>query len=222
MNEQRSSQGAPPPADPHVSSTVLYMSVSVDGFIAGPNEDRNNPLGDDGIRLHSWFPPGVERGSPDARHPLEGVNGQIFDEVFATGAIVAGPGTFEPAGGWGGDHHDGRPIFIYSRSEPGIDISAWPLVTYHRDIETAMTLAKEAAGGADVLVHGAGVTQAALESGLLDELELHIVPVLLGQGRRLFDGLDPEQIELERVRTLEGEHGVTHLRYRVVIRGHVR
>ena len=107
------------------------------------------------------------------------------------------------------------PIFIYSRHEPRIDISGWPLVTYADSVEAAISAAKEAAGKKDVSVHGAAVTQVALAAGLLDELELHVVPVLLGQGRRLFDGLDPEHIELDRIRVLEGEHGVTHLRYRV-------
>lgn len=134
---------------------------------------------------------------------------------MATGAVVAGAGTSEPAGGWDGDHHDGVPIFIYSRHEPGIDIGSWPLVTYVTDVESAMTRAKQAAGDRNVLVHGAAVNQLALMTGVLDELELHVVPVLLGQGRRLFDHLDPQHIKLERVRTLEGEHGVTHLRYRV-------
>jgi dihydrofolate reductase len=200
----------------HMASTVLYMSVSLDGFIAGPNESwDDNPLGDDGGYLHGWFPAGVTPGDATSRHPSESINRQIFDELNATGAIVAGAGTFEPAGGWGGDHHDGVPIFIYSRHEPRIDISGWPLVTYVTDVETAMTGAKEAAGEKEVSVHGAAVAQLALAAGVLDELELHVVPVLLGQGRRLFDGLDPEHIELERVRVLEGEHGVTHLRYRV-------
>jgi dihydrofolate reductase len=130
----------------------------------------------------------------------------------STGAVVAGRGTFEPAGGWGGDHHDGVPIWVYSRREPGIDVSQWPLVTYVDDIRTAMTEAKKAANEKDVLVHGAAV---ALAAGLLDELEIHLVPVLFGQGRRLFEGLDPAQIELERIRTLEGEDGVTHMHYRV-------
>ena len=83
------------------------------------------------------------------------------------------------------------------------------------DVTTAMTAAKEAAGDRDVLVHGAGTAQVALAAGVLDELELHVIPVLFGQGRRLFEGLDPEQIELERTRILEGEGGVTHMRYRV-------
>jgi dihydrofolate reductase len=199
-----------------MASTVLYMSISLDGFIAGPNESwDDNPLGDDGGYLHGWFPAGVTGGSATSRQPSEVVNRLIFDELFATGAIVAGAGTFEPAGGWGGDHHDGVPIFIYSRHEPQIDISGWPLVTYVTDVETAMARAEEAAGDKEVSVHGAVVAQLALAAGVLDELELHVVPVLLGQGRRLFDGLDGEHIELERVRVLEGERGVTHLRYRV-------
>jgi dihydrofolate reductase len=167
------------------------------------------------VSLVGWFRAGVMPGDAAPRHPSEGINSQIFAELNTTGAIVAGAGTFEPAGGWGGDHHDGVPIFIYSRHEPRIDISGWPLVTYVSDIELAMTSAKQAAGEKDVSVHGAAVAQLALAAGVLDELELHVVPVLLGQGRRLFDGLGPEHIELERVRVLEGERGVTHLRYRV-------
>jgi dihydrofolate reductase len=134
---------------------------------------------------------------------------------MATGAIVAGRGTFEPAGGWGGDHHDGVPIWVLSRRAPGIDVSQWPLVTYVNDVRTAMSEAKQAAGDKNVLVHGAGTAQLAVAAGVLDELEIHLVPVLLGQGRRLFDNLDPGHTELERTRILEGEAGVTHLHYRV-------
>jgi dihydrofolate reductase len=198
-----------------VSATVLYMSVSLDGFIAGPNEGPGNGLGDGGLRLHEWFTQGGDV-DVEAIRRSGGVNGQIVDEFLSTGATVAGRGTFEPAGGWGGDHHDGVPIFIYSRQEPGIDISDWPLVTYVDDVTTAMTRAKEAAGDRNVLVHGAAVAQLALAAGVLDELELHVVPVLFGQGRGLFDNLDPEQIELERTRVLEGENGVTHMHYRII------
>ena len=197
-----------------MSATVLDMSISLDGFIAGPNEGPSNGLGDGGHRLHEWFLP-----SPDANHQRigrpAGVNGQLFDEMLATGAVVAGRGTFEPAGGWGGNHHDGVPIFILYRRSPGIDIGQWPLVTPVDDVASAMAQAKEAAGPKDVLVHGAGVARLALAAGVLDELELHVVPVLFGQGRRLFDGLAAEQIELERTRVIEGENGITHLRYRV-------
>jgi len=132
-----------------------------------------------------------------------------------TGAVVAGRGTFEPADGWGGDHHDGVPIWILSRQPPGIDVNQWPLVTYVDNIKTAMTEAKRAASEKNVLVHGAATAQLALTAGLLDELELHVVPVLLGQGRRMFDNLGPEHIELQRTRILEGEDGVTHMHYHV-------
>lgn len=193
-----------------MSATVLYMSMSLDGFIAGPNEGPGNGLGDGGPRLHEWcLGADYKTGGPAS------VNGQVVDEFLATGAVVAGRGTFEPAGGWGGDHHDGVPIFVFSRREPGIDVGQWPLVTYVNDVKTAMTEAKRAAGEKNVMVHGAATAQLALAAGLLDELEIHLVPVLLGQGRRLFDNLDAEHVELERTRTLEGEGGVTHLHYRV-------
>jgi dihydrofolate reductase len=198
-----------------VSATVLYMSMSLDGFIAGPNEGPGNGLGDGGIRLHEWFM--TDKGDLDLEAVRRSgrVNGKVVDEFMSTGAVVAGRGTFEPAGGWGGDHHDGVPIFIVARGEPGIDVSHWPLVSYVDDVTTAMTRAKDAAGEKNVLVHGAGIARLALAAGVLDEVELHVIPVLFGQGRRLFEGLAAEQIELERTRMLEGENGVTHMHYRI-------
>ena len=191
------------------------MSVSLDGFIAGPNDEQENALGDGGHRLHEWLLP---EGGDDL--DLEGlrrsgtVNGQIVDEFLSTGALVIGRRTFEFAGGFNGDHHDGIPVFIVGRQKLGIDISDWNF-TYLDDITQAMTLAKEAGGDKNVMVHGAALTRLALAAGVLDELELHVVPVLLGQGRPLFEGLDPKQIQLERTRVLEGEAGVTHMHYRV-------
>jgi dihydrofolate reductase len=193
-------------------STVLYMSMSLDGFIAGPNEGPDNGLGDGGHRLHEWVPMDGDAHPGAISGRLTGVNRQVVEEFMATGAIVAGRGTFEPAGGWGGDHHDGAPIFILTRD--GSQLRQWPLVTYVSDVTTAMTEAKRAAGDKNVLVHGAGTAQLALAAGVLDEIEIHLIPVLLGQGRRLFDNLSPEHIELERIRVLEGD-GVTHMRYRV-------
>jgi dihydrofolate reductase len=195
-------------------ATILNMSMSLDGFIAGPNERPDNGLGDGGHRLHEWAFTGA-----DADHERferrAGVNGGVFDELMMTGAVVAGRGTVEPAGFWGGDHHDGVPIFVLSRRQPDGEAGRWPLVTFVDDVTSAMTRAKQAAGGRDVLVHGAGTARLALAAGVLDELELHLIPVLFGQGRRLFEGLAAEQIELERTRVLEGEGGVTHVRYRV-------
>ncbi len=192
------------------SATVLYMSMSLDGFITGPNDDRGNGLGDDGHRLHDWLADGTDPVS----HRPSGVSGDVFDELMATGAVVAGRRTFEIAGGWSGDHHDGVPIFVLTRRPPDRGAPDWPLVTYVTDVATAMARAKAAAGDRNVLVHGARTAQLALAAGVLDELEIHQIPVLLGQGRRLFDHLGPDHIELELARIVDAP-GVTHLRYLV-------
>jgi dihydrofolate reductase len=198
-----------------MSSTVLYMSMSLDGFITGPNDSPDNGLGDGGERLHEWVLPGGREDHKTVVARLQGVNRQIYDEFMSTGAVLAGRGTFEPAGGWGGDHHDGVPIYILSRN-PAPDWAAnWPAVHYVSDLKDAVRDAKHAAGDKNVLVHGSGITQRAIAAGLLDELEIHLVPILMGEGRRLFENLGVNQRELERIRVLEGEGGVTHLRYRV-------
>src|SRR4249919_265401 len=157
-----------------MSATVLYMSMSLDGFIAGPNERPDNGLGDGGHRLHEWALTGANADHKEVAHPT-GVNGEVFDELMATGAVVAGRGTFEPAGGWGGDHHDGVPIYILSRNPAPAWAADWPLVHYVSDLAAAMRNAKRAAGDKNVLVHGAGIAQRALPAGLLDEIEIHLV-----------------------------------------------
>ena len=198
-----------------MSSTVLYMSMSLDGFITGPNEGPDNGLGDGGERLHEW----VFQGSGD--HPREavgglgGVNSRIVNEFMSTGAVITGRGTFEAADGWGGDHHDGVPIYVLSRNPAPAWAAEWPAVHYVSDLEAAVRDAKHAAGDKNVLVHGAGIAQRMLTAGLLDDLEIHLVPVLLGEGRRLFEHLGVEHRELERIRVLEGEGDVIHLHYRV-------
>ena len=198
-----------------MSSTVLYMSMSLDGFITGPNASADNALGDGGHRLHQWVLPDGGDDLEAAVARLQGANRQIVDEFMSTGAVVAGRGTFEPAGGWGGDHHDGVPIYILSRNPAPAWAAGWSAVHYVSSLEAAMGAAKEAAGDKNVLVHGSSIAQRALTAGLLDEIEIHLVPILLGEGRRLFEHLGVEQRELERIRVLEGEGGVVHLRYRV-------
>ena len=188
-----------------MSSTVLYMSMSLDGFIAGPNVRPDNGLGDNGQRLHDWVLPVVEGSA----------NRQIYDELMATGAVVAGRRTFEPAGGWNGDHHGGVPIYILSRHAAPAWAADWPLVHYVDSLEGAMRAARQAAGDRNVLVHGSSIAQWAIAAGLLDELEIQLIPVLLGEGLRLFEHLGAQQRELDRVRVLEGHGGVTHLRYRI-------
>jgi dihydrofolate reductase len=198
-----------------MSSTVLYMSMSLDGFVAGPNERPDNGLGDGGGRLHEWIFAGAPTDQGGVPGRPAGVNGEVMDEVMATGAVVAGRGTVEPADYWGGDHHDGVPIFILSRHKTDADAAQWPLVTYVSDVETAMASAKQAAGEKDVMVHGVGTAQLALAAGVLDEIQIHLVPVLLGEGRRLFEHLGTDHIELDPIRVVDGP-GVTHLRYRVL------
>jgi dihydrofolate reductase len=165
-----------------MSATVLYMSTSLDGFVAGPNETMDNGLGDGGKRLVEWEM-ATDEYDTDVQAALRsgGVNGKVIHEFMSTGAVVAGRGTFEPAGGWGGDHHDGVPIFILTRHDPS-ELKHWPLVTYMSDVKDAMSRAKDAAGEKNVLVHGAGVAQLALGAGVLDEIELHVVPVLSVKG----------------------------------------
>jgi dihydrofolate reductase len=191
-----------------MSKSILDVSVSLDGFVCGPNETPDNGLGDNGGRLHWWFGQAAEN-DPD------GINAAVVDEFRKTGAVVAGRGTVEPAGWWKGDHHDGVPIFILTRTKTPADVEQWPLITVLDDAAEAITRAKEAAGDRDVLVHGVGCATAALSAGVLDEVQLHLVPTILGEGRRLFEGIGAEPHEFELIRNIEGP-GVTHLRYRVV------
>jgi dihydrofolate reductase len=182
----------------------LYMSVSVDGYIAGPDDRPGQELGRNGGRLFNWL---------DDRMS-EGVNGQVYAEALATGALISGRRTYELAGRWQGDHHDGVPIHVLTHH---IDPADEPpgSAKYYTDVNACAVEAREAAGDRAVMVHGASAAQALLAAGQLDELELHVVPVLLGDGRRLFEPAGYGSIELELVRRLEGRD-VTHLRYRVV------
>ena len=139
--------------------------------------------------------------------------GQLIDEYNATGAVLAGRRTVEIVDHWGGDHH-GVPMFVPSHRSPGPSAANYPLVTYVTDgIASAMAQAKAAAGDRDVMVHGAYTAQRALEAGVLDELQIHQIPVLLGRGRRQFDVL-PARVELEIVRVIDTPDA-THIRYRV-------
>jgi len=199
-----------------MAASVLYMSMSADGFITGPNARPDNGLGDQGQHLHDWAFPGAAGGDFEAAEArLNGANRQVWDEMMATGAVIAGRNTFEPAGGWNGDHHDGVEIFIVSRHAAPDWVRQWKNVHYIDDLGMAMREAKAAAGPRNVMMHGGKtLVPMALKAGLLDELMLHQVPFLLGDGTRLFDGLGFGLRQLERLRVLEGE-GVTHLHYRV-------
>jgi dihydrofolate reductase len=191
-----------------VTASVLYMSMSLDGYIAGPHDDLDNPFGDHGQRLHDWFV------APDGEFfRPSGSAGLLMDEWNATGAVLVGRRTAEFVDHWGGDHH-GVPIFVPSHRPPGPSVADYPSVTYVTDgISSAMAQAKAAAGDRNVMVHGAYTAQQALEVGVLDELQIHQIPVLFGGGRRLFEEL-PSRIELEIVRVIDTPEA-THIRYRV-------
>src|SRR6266516_3340591 len=184
------------------------MSMSLDGYIAGPNDGPGNPGGDRFMRLHEWFV------TPDGEFfRPSGPAGELIDEINATGAVLVGRRLAEFVDHWGGDHH-GVPIFVVSHRPPGPSVANYPLVTYVNDgIVSAMAQAKAAAGDQIVLVHGGYTAQRALEAGVLDELQIHQIPVLFGGGRRLFEVL-PSRIELEIVRVIDTQEA-THIRYRV-------
>jgi dihydrofolate reductase len=189
-----------------VSASVLYMSMSLDGYIAGPSDEPDNPGGDGFMRLHEWLADG-ESGRPP------GPAGEMYEEMEATGAVLVGRRTAEQAGHYNGNHH-GVPIVVVSRRPAPSSVASYPSVTYVTGgIESAMAQAKAAAGDRDVLVHGAYTAQRALQAGVLDELQIHQIPVLFGLGRRLFDVL-PSRVELEIVKVIDTPEA-THIRYRV-------
>ena len=198
-----------------MSKSVLYMSMSLDGYIAGPNDQPGNPGGDDFMRLHEWYGFASDAAPTAETANASGIGSQFLDEIKRTGAVLSGRDTVEQVDHWGGDHHDGVPIFVPSHRPPGPSVAKYPLVTYVADgIASAMAQAKAAAGDRNVLVHGAYTAQAALAAGVLDELQIHQVPVLFGGGRRLFDVL-AGRVELEIVRVIDTPEA-THIRYRIV------
>lgn len=191
-----------------MAASVLYMSMSVDGYIAGLDDGPDNPGGGVVERLHEWY-----FGEDGESVPPSGPGREFHDELIATGAVLAGRRTVEQVDHWGGDAH-GVPIVVVSHRPPPPSVADLPLVTYANDgIEDAMARAKAAAGDGDVFVIGAVVAQRALAAGVLDEIQIHQIPVLLGGGRRLFDVL-PSRIELEVVRVSDTPEA-THIRYRV-------
>ena len=192
----------------------LTMAMSLDGFITGPNDDAQNPAGINGMRLMDWLD-GVETGrrSPEDYRPSDPVSQRVFDEAMASGAVIAGRRTGDFAGYWGGDHYNGDPIFVPIHEPPAEN----PFERVHfvtEGIEACVEQARAAAGDRDVMLHGAYTAQECLKAGVLDLIDLQLRPFLLGQGRRLFDNLPAEHIDLRLVRSLEAR-GTLHLRYEV-------
>ena len=194
-----------------MSQLVLYMAMSVDGFITGPDDGPGNPAGNDGMRLMEWLRPGSgnDAGSFGPADPPSRV---VYDESRRPGR--SSPKTHRRFRRLlGGDHHDGAPHLLPTHQAP--TANPYERVHYVTDgIESCVTQAKAAAGDRDVMMHGAYTAQACLEAGVLDVLEIQLMPVLLGQGRRLFDHLPADHIELELTREIAAP-GVLHLRYQV-------
>jgi dihydrofolate reductase len=211
-----------------VSKLRLNITMSLDGFVAGPDQSEENPLGVGGMQLHEWLfaleafrtPHGEEGGEINAStQVVEGWLANVGATVMGRNMFGGGPGPWSrenPWNGWWGDeppfHH---PVFVlthHAREPLELRGTTFHFVT--DGIESALERAKAAAGGKDVqLGGGANVVQQYLRAGLLDQMEISVVPLLLGTGARLFDNLGDTQLELEQVRVLEAP-GVAHLTYR--------
>ena len=211
---------------------TLDISMSLDGFIAGPDPTLEEPLGRGGEGLHEWV---VGLASWREPHGLPGGETNVDSEVVAetiarAGATVMGRRMFSGGAGpweedpkadawWGDDPPFHHPVFILTHHarEPVAKQGGTTFTFVTEGIEAALEQARAAAGGRDVAVAGgADVAQQYLAAGLLDELQLHVVPVLLGAGVRLFDGpLAGAQRRLERTRVIESPTGVVHVSYRV-------
>jgi dihydrofolate reductase len=205
------------------------LSISLDGFIAGPNPSEEHPLGEGGMQLHQWAfelaawrkPHGQDGGEVNASTPI------VEDALASIGAVVMGRKMFggEPGpwgeqpwdGWWGDDPPFHTPVFVLTHHarEPLANDGGTTFHFVGDGIESALAQAKAAAGGRDVsIAGGAEVAQQFLAAGLVDELCLNVVPVLLGSGTRLFANLGPD-VKLEQTEAIEAP-GVTHLKYRAV------
>jgi dihydrofolate reductase len=213
-----------------VARVRFQISMSLDGYIAGPNQSEKDPLGEGGEQLHEWV---IGLAAWRRSHGREGGEVNASTEVVEeslenVGATMMGRNMFGGRGPWGDDPWDGwwgddppfhMPVFIVTHHarEPVVKEGGTTFIFVTDGIESALEQAREAAGGRDVaLAGGASVAQQYLKAGLIDEMQLHVVPVLLGDGARLFDNLDGAKIRLESMRVVEAP-GVTHLSYRVVM-----
>ena len=196
------------------------LSMSLDGFIAGPNDGPESPLGDGGERLFAWY----SGGDTEYRLPgtemvfmISSQSAQLLREAHTKmGAFVTGRRTFDISNGWGGNPPLGVPTFVVTHSVPQEWVYEGSPFTFVTDgLESAVEQARAVAGDKNVAVGAASIVQQCIRAGLLDEIHIDLVPVLLGDGIRLFDHLGTGPIELESTEVIEGA-GVTHLTCRVV------
>ncbi len=199
-----------------MGKVVVDLTVSLDGFVAGADDGPDLPLGRGGERLFTWMTAGPESNRAENRLMPPDASKVVVDEWMSDcGAIISGRRTFDIANGWKGGHPIDVPIFVVTHQAPMH--GEWsPRVSFVTDgIERALELAQEAAGDLKVSVSAADTAQQLLRAGKLDEIQISVVPLLLGAGVRLLDHIGPDPIPLEQTRVIESE-GVTHLRYRVV------
>jgi dihydrofolate reductase len=205
-----------------MSKVVIDMTMSLDGFVAGPGDGKENPLGlHDGPRIFDWYTSGTEAvdDNPEMLRPEAGANREVVDEMFAeSGAYIFGRRTYDITNGWGGRHPvNGVPVFVLTHTPPpASEVPRGPSnLTFVTDgIASAIAKARTVAGGKDIKLGGASPGKLALEAGLCDEILVHLAPWLLGGGVRLFDAL-PAGVQLEKLSVRDGPHA-THLRYRVI------
>ena len=209
-----------------MSKVRVHIAVSADGYVAGPNQSEENPLGEGGESLHDWAfalrawrePHGREGGEVNASSAvLEEAQANVGAEIMGRGKFGGGPGPWDDAwqGWWGENPPFHMPVFVLTHHErEPLTLSDTTFTFVTDGIESALEQARAAAAGKDVTIGGgASVVNQYLAAGVVDELELNIAPLLLGGGVRLFEGVGPD-VELEQVRAVDAP-GVTHLRYRV-------
>jgi dihydrofolate reductase len=210
-----------------VSKLRFQISISLDGFVAGPNQSEENPIGEGGMQLHQWvFALPAWRGTHGEDGGEESVSNEVFAEITANiGATVMGRNMFGGSGSWEDHPWDGwwgedppfhTPVFVVTSHprEPKVMDGGTTFHFVTDGVESALAQAKAAAGDKDVtLGGGANVAQQYLRAGLVDEMMLNIVPVLLGDGERLLDGLGGVDLGMQCVRAIQAP-GVTHLTYR--------
>ena len=196
------------------------LSVSLDGFISGPDDDPDAPMGRGGERLLAWYGAGDSEYKPPGSDMVfmvsEATAEYLAETSRTTGALVFGRRTFDLTQGWGGKHPLNVPVFVVGGSVPQEWVYDGSPFTFVTDgLESAVEQAKAVAGDKGVGVGAASIVQQCIKAGLLDEIHLDLVPVLLGGGVSLFDHLGIGPIDLECMGVIEGT-GVTHLAYRVI------
>src|SRR5699024_370714 len=201
-----------------MSKVILDISMSLDGFIAGSNDDQKRPLGKGGEAIQSWLFNGNQSSSYNEFFKLSSLNRNVFDaSISTTGAIIVGRRTFDIVNGWGGNHPiPDVPVFVITheaRKKYPEGNTQFIFVT--DGIESAVRNAKKVAKGKNISVGTASIGRQCMQAHLLDALHLHIAPILLGKGIRLFDYIETDPIRLASEKVIDSSD-VIHLTYKLL------